>query len=698
MTAPLHGGDPPALYRAVIRLLTLLLAVCAAMPGLAAESDVVRSARAIVSLVTEPARIRPGESFAAGLRLRLAPGWHTYWRNPGDAGAPAEITVTVPAGASASGFDWPAPQRLPEGPLVSFGFTGEVLLPLRITAPDGLTPGDRFRVEAVANWLVCAEICVPEEGQFRLDLEVAEEAAPDPAQTAIFAKARAALPQPAPWPTAARLGPGRGQLLLMTPVSAMGEGTQAFFFPDEGGWIENAAPQPMRIASGHLTLDLARPVEATTPTRLAGVLALTARDGGRMAYAISAPVEALAPDRPTTPLPLLLLSALLGGLLLNLMPCVFPVLAMKAMAMARLGGAGAARVRAEAGGYTLGVVVSMLVLAGTILVLRGAGQAVGWGFQLTHPVFVATLCWLMLGVALNLSGVFRFGAALGLGSHVAGRGGTLGSFATGALAVLVATPCTAPFMAAAIGAAFSLPPAATLAIFTALGLGLALPYVLLGLWPGLARHLPRPGAWMERLRQALAFPMYGAAAWLAWVLAQQTGADGLGLLLIGGVLIGFAAWAARLGEEGISTGRWLAGTALLAALALLPILARSPPPIIAAATATTEAWSEERVAALQASGKPVFVNLTAAWCLTCKLNEQLVLRTAAVRAAFARQGVITLTGDWTKGDAAIGALLRENGREGVPLYLLYPAGGGSPRVLPQVLTEGILLRAIGEAG
>ena len=582
--------------------------------------------------------------------------------------------------------------------MVSFGFTGEVLLPLRITAPDGLTPGDRFRVEAVANWLVCAEICVPEEGQFRLDLEVAEEAAPDPAQTAIFAKARAALPQPAPWPTAARLGPGRGQLLLMTPVSAMGEGTQAFFFPDEGGWIENAAPQPMRIASGHLTLDLARPVEATTPTRLAGVLALTARDGGRMAYAISAPVEALAPDRPTTPLPLLLLSALLGGLLLNLMPCVFPVLAMKAMAMARLGGAGAARVRAEAGGYTLGVVVSMLVLAGTILVLRGAGQAVGWGFQLTHPVFVATLCWLMLGVALNLSGVFRFGAALGLGSHVAGRGGTLGSFATGALAVLVATPCTAPFMAAAIGAAFSLPPAATLAIFTALGLGLALPYVLLGLWPGLARHLPRPGAWMERLRQALAFPMYGAAAWLAWVLAQQTGADGLGLLLIGGVLIGFAAWAARLGEEGISTGRWLAGTALLAALALLPILARSPPPIIAAATATTEAWSEERVAALQASGKPVFVNLTAAWCLTCKLNEQLVLRTAAVRAAFARQGVITLTGDWTKGDAAIGALLRENGREGVPLYLLYPAGGGSPRVLPQVLTEGILLRAIGEAG
>jgi thiol:disulfide interchange protein DsbD len=697
MSAPLRRGDPPALYAAVLRVLALLLALLAASPARAAESEAVRSPRATVSLITELAEIRPGERFAAGLLLRLAPGWHTYWRNPGDAGAPAEITFTLPPGANATGFDWPAPQRLAQGPLVSFGFTGEVLLPLFITPPASLAPGDRLRLEADATWLVCAEICVPEEGRFRLDLPVSPSGALDPAQAARFARARAALPQPAGWSAEASLGPGKGRLVLAGEMPATGTVQQAFFFPTEQGLIDSAALQPLHLAPKRLTLDLTRPADAATASRLEGVLVLTDQGGARAAYTIAAPVSALAGGSPEAPLPLLLLSALLGGLLLNLMPCVFPVLAMKAMAMARLGGAGAAAVRAEAAAYTLGVLTSMLALAGAILAMRGAGQAIGWGFQLTAPSFVAVLCWLMLGVALNLSGVFRLGAALGIGGDLAARGGALGSFATGALAVLVATPCTAPFMAAAIGAAFSLPPAATLAIFAALGLGLALPYGLLGVFPGVARRLPRPGAWMEWLRQALAFPMYAAAAWLAWVLAQQSGPDGLGLLLIGAVLIGFAAWAARLGEAGVGAGRWLAGAALVAALALLPILARSPPPATLAPTAA-ETWSAERVAALQAAGKPVFVNLTAAWCITCKLNERLVLRTEAVQAAFARHGVATLTGDWTQGDPAIGALLRENGREGVPLYLLYPAGGGSPQLLPQVLTEGVIRRAIGEAG
>jgi len=300
-------------------------------------------------------------------------------------------------------------------------------------------------------------------------------------------------------------------------------------------------------------------------------------------------------------------------------------------------------------------------------------------------------------VGLNLSGVFAVGggAAAGAGGGLARRGGHAGSFATGALAVLVATPCTAPFMAAAVGAAMAMPPAATLAVFAALGLGLAAPQLLLGLFPGLARLLPRPGAWMERLRGALAFPMYGAAAWLAWVLSRQAGPEGLALLLAGAVLLGFAAWA--LGEAqrgGWRVARPAAFAAALGAAALLPALAAAPAPAASMDT-DTEAWSTARVQALQAEGRPVFVNLTAAWCITCQANERLVLRSAAVRAAFAARNVAGLKGDWTRGDAAVGALLRRHGREGVPLYLLYPAGGGPPVLLPELLTEGVVLRALG---
>jgi thiol:disulfide interchange protein len=304
-------------------------------------------------------------------------------------------------------------------------------------------------------------------------------------------------------------------------------------------------------------------------------------------------------------------------------------------------------------------------------------------------------------VGLNLSGVFAVGggAAAGAGESLARRGGHAGSFATGALAVLVATPCTAPFMAAAVGAALAMPAAATLAVFAALGLGLAAPQLLLGLFPGVARLMPRPGPWMERLRGALAFPMYGAAAWLAWVLSQQAGPEGLALLLAGAVLLGFAAWALGQAQReaggGWKVARPAALAALLGAVALLPALAAAPAPAAAPAGTETEAWSAARVAALQAEGRPVFVNLTAAWCITCQANERLVLRSDAVRAAFAAKNVVGLKGDWTRGDAAIGALLRQHGREGVPLYLLYPPGGGPPALLPELLTEGVVLRALG---
>jgi len=672
-------------YPAMRRLLSVLL--LSLTPGLAAaaESPAARTSRSQATLVAEHAAIAPGDSFRIALRLRLAPGWHTYWRNPGDAGAPPEIEVTAPVGAVAGPIAWPAPERLAFGPLVNFGYSGEVLLPLAVQAPPGLAVGDRLALAAQASWLVCSDICVPEEATFTLDLPVEAIARPDSKLAVTFAAADAAAPLPPP--SALRAAAAPGQLHLAW--AGWGDAARdAAFFPEASGIIENAAPQ--RFSPGRLSVALA---PDAAPAAIAGTLVLTAADGTRTAYAVAVAVAAMPPA--TTGLWAALGLAFAGGLLLNLMPCVFPVLAMKAMALARLGGAARATVRAEALSYTAGVLATTLLLGGGLLALRAAGSAAGWGFQLTEPVFVAVLAWLMLAVGLNLSGVYRLGGAIGLGGAWAARGGHVGSFATGALAVLVATPCTAPFMATALGAALALPAGLALAVFAALGLGLAAPYAGLAVAPGLARALPRPGAWMERLRQALAFPMYGAAAWLVWVLSQQAGSGGLALALVGGVLLGFAAWALGASQDaGGRVGRAAAAAALLAAVALLPALATTSP---APRETAAMAWSAERVAALQAAGRPVFVNFTAAWCLTCLVNERAVLATDAAERAFSAAGAARLVGDWTRGDPAIGALLRSLGREGVPLYLVYPAGGGAPAVLPQVLSETVLRAALAAA-
>ena len=689
--------------RRLLALLTVLAALLPALPAGAGESAAVRSPRATATLVADQASVAPGETLWVGLRLRLAPGWHTYWRNPGDAGAPPEIALTLPEGATAGPIAWPAPERIPFGPLVNFGYTGEVLLALPVTVPATAEPGGNFRLAAEANWLVCEQVCIPEEGRFTLDIPVAPPPGRfDAGLAPLFAQAEAALPRPSPWPATAGFAGRQGSLTLAGPDLSRATVRDAVFFPD-APLLDNAAPQALTLGDGVLTLALARPAGAAgaLPGLLDGVVVITDAAGVRAAYTVAAPVGAL----PGTVLPLwqALLWGLVGGLILNLMPCVFPILAMKAMALARLSGAARAEVRAHAASYTAGVVLTFLALGAALVGLRAAGMVAGWGFQFTAPAFVAAMAWLMLAVGLNLSGVFGIGGVVGAGEALAARGGHAGSFATGALAVLVATPCTAPFMAAAVGAALAMPPAATLSVFGALGLGLAAPYALLGIAPGLARALPRPGPWMERLRQGLAFPMYGAAAWLAWVLAQQAGPEGLGFVLGGAVLIGFAAWALgaaqrSAGARGRGIGRATALVAAIGALALLPGLAAAPPPPLRAEADAAEPWSDARVAALQAEGRPVFVNLTAAWCITCQVNERLVLRADAVQAAFAARDVAYMKGDWTGGDAAIGALLRAHGREGVPLYLLYPAGGGAPAVLPEVLTEGIVLRALGIPG
>ncbi len=662
-----------------IMWLGLLLAVLAAGPARAAETPAVTTSHASASLITDVDAVAPGQIFHLGLRLRLAPGWHTYWQNPGDAGLPPSLEVTAPPGTQVGAITWPAPERLPEEPLVAYGYTGEVVLPLTITPPAGA-----LALTAVARYLVCKDICVPEEAAFSLALPAGTPSAS--AQAALFDPGR--LPTPSPWP--AHIAPdGTFSITGAGPVQA------AWFFPTLPGRIVPAAPQTLRVAVDDFTLALQPAAQFDPKADLTGVLAIHLASGMRYVSVSAQP----GPAPMDTTLPRLLLLAFVGGVILNAMPCVFPVLAMKALALVRLSGGARRAMQAHAMSYTAGVLVAFLALAFVLLALRAAGMAAGWGFQFQSPIFVAAMTWLLFGVGLNLSGVYQVSFALsGAGQSLAGRTGHAGSFFTGLLAALVATPCTAPFMGVAVAAALSASAATEVAIFLAMGLGLAAPYALLGLVPGLAGLFPRPGRWMEVLRQGLAFPMYAASVWLLWVVNQEAGASGVLGTAAGLVLLGFAAWAfglaQRAGRQGRRLGQAAAAAAVLAALAVLPGVGAAPAPALAEA----EAFTPARLAVLRAEGRPVFVNLTAAWCVTCLVNERVALSPAVVQQAFATHGVVYLKGDWTRQDPAISAFLRQLGREGVPLYLLYTPGHPAPTVLPQILTERVVLDEVARSG
>ena len=681
-------------------LAALMLLGLATPPAQAAESAPVRSARLTASLVSASDSVAPGQPVTVGLRLRMAPGWHTYWRNPGDAGVAAELAWSLPPGVSVGPIAWPAPARMREGPLMTFGYTGDVLLPVTITP----AAGSRAPLQLVltANWLVCAKICVPEQGSFNMTLPPGDGAAS--AQAPLFADAAARVPVASPF--AARIAPDGTLALTGDGLSSAGV-ADAWFMPATWGGIDNAGPQRLAVVDGGLTLRL--PLEhGFKPTQdLRGVLVLRDPQGGERALDIDATPGAVPSVAATAPMTLLpawqsLLLALAGGLLLNLMPCVFPVLAMKALALARLAGRDRATVRGHALSYTAGVLAAFLALAGALLALQAAGIAAGWGFQFQSPALVALMAWLLFAIGLNLAGVFEVGAGrlANAGAALANRHGHAGSFCTGLLAVVVATPCTAPFMGAALGAALAGPPALAIGIFLALGAGLASPYALLAVFPSLARLLPRPGAWMDVLRQALAFPIFAACVWLVWVVSVQAGPPGVLAVCAGAGLLGFAGWAIGRGQRGGRASRLAAGVAaafaVLATAGLLPSLAAAPPPAAAAVAGTTlpgEAFSAGRLAELRASGRPVFVNLTAAWCVSCLVNERVALSRDAVRDAFAAGHVAYLVGDWTRADAGITRFLHDQGRDGVPLYIFYPPHAAGV-VLPQILTEATVLNTL----
>ena len=705
----------------VMRVLAGLFALFLAAAPAAAQP--VKTGHITAELVAERQAIAPGETLHMALRQDIQKGWHTYWRNAGDSGEPTRIAWILPPGWSTGDIVWPAPTRQPAGPLMNYGYTGEVLLPVALTAPRNALPGQTVTLKAAASFLVCEEICVPEDAVLTLALPVvATPAAADPKWGPAISATLAAAPKPAGLAAAFEQAGGKVTLAVAGAPLAGADMADAYFFPFDGTQFDHAKPQAIERGPQGLTLTLTPGFafkQAPGPADVAGVLSV----GGK-AYEVRAaagppppgasglgppPVRsAAAPAGADLGLALAALFAFVGGLILNLMPCVFPILAMKAASMAgHLHDAPEGRRQGLA--FGAGVLATFLGLAGLLIALKAGGAAIGWGFQLQSPPVVAGLALLMLAVALNLSGVFEAGQSLqGAGAGLAARSGLAGAFFTGALAVVVAAPCTAPFMAPALGWALTRDAAAALAVFAALGLGFAAPFVGAAFAPGLLARLPRPGLWMDVLRKALAFPMYGTAAWLVWVLAVQAGAEGLARVLAASVLLALAAWlfgwAQRRRAEGGRPAALFTAAAVAAAVALAAALwpGYAPPAATASDTGAQadlpfEAWSPERVAAAHAAGKPVLVDFTAAWCVTCQVNERVALSTPSVADAFRRTGAIYLKGDWTRKDPAIAAELARHGRAGVPLYLVYGAQSGEGVILPQILTEKLVIQALEDA-
>ncbi|MBI5319021.1 protein-disulfide reductase DsbD domain-containing protein [Bradyrhizobium sp.] len=688
------------------RILSVVL--CAVALGTASASAQDAASLVKVELLAEPSAIVPGEPFTVGIKLSMKQHWHTYWRNPGDSGEPTQVTWKLPQGFVAGELQWPAPSLIRVGPAANFGYEGETILLARVTPPRDLKSGASVDLAADVAYLVCEKICIPGEASVSLSLSVAEPGAPS-RDKAAFEAARSRLPQPSPW-NASFSADTKAITLSLRSADLRGDAIRsATFFPYDNTLIDNAARQGLRADGQTTRLTIERSqIAKQVPQRIEGVLVLEEDVGGKIvphAFAIDATRSAVpAAGEGGMTLLYAVVSALIAGVILNFMPCVFPVLSVKILYLTEHRAETPRRIRLHGIAYVLGILASFTMLAGVLQGLRAGGAEVGWGFQLQSPLTVAALAFILFALGLSLSGILTIGTSLTRigGSRLLQSGGLSGSFFAGVLATVVATPCTAPFMGASIGFALVQPFAVGLVVFLALGFGLGLPFLALTFAPGLQRLLPRPGRWMETLKQALAFPLYATVAWLIWVLSFQVGASGLLAALAALVLIAFGAWIFRVSQEqGHASGRVLQGmtAAMVAGVVALTVLIDRDRPTAAnagyASKASSEAFSQQKLDALLASGQPVFVNMTAAWCITCLVNERTALSTDAVREMFAGKRVAYLKGDWTNRNPEITRLLERFGRSGVPLYVLYRSGGEAV-VLPQILTQSLVLDALQE--
>ncbi|MFM9884321.1 MAG: protein-disulfide reductase DsbD family protein [Burkholderiales bacterium] len=678
--------------------MVVALAVLAGLVANPAIATSVRSTAAEAELVSAHAAIVPGRSLDLGLRIKLDPDWHVYWKNAGDSGSPPALALTLPDGFRAGPLQFAAPLRIPVAHLVNYGFEGEVLFPVTIEVPAGLASGRAITLRARADWLECKESCLPATADLSLTLPVATHDRGTTVWTALFEATRPKLPVVLPNTVVTSATSSAGSLSLS--VEGLANCTQADFFPDREGLFVHA--KITRVAGSIERLRFMLPLEsnAIAPDTLSGVVTCTPAGATTRAYDIATPV-ARARGTPSADASgealsfgLALFFAFLGGLALNLMPCVFPVLGLKVLGLAQhpVGAQRALSARiGHASWFLAGVLASFAALASAMLILRAAGEHVGWGFQLQSPVFVSAMAVLFFLLALNLSGFFEWGFGIQSAAGTAAARWS-GPFFDGVLAVLIASPCTAPFMGAAIGFTLAQPAPLVLGVFGALAIGMATPYVVLAINPALLGWLPKSGPWLESLKQFLAFPLYATVLWLAWVLGEIAGLDAsirLGVLLLTAT---FAIWLWRR--------RVARAVAMITALALVAGAAAWLNTGLAARPTSTpveniwKPWSAQVVANLLAQGTPVFIDFTAAWCVTCQVNKHAVLHTDTITRALRETGTVALRADWTRQDPEITKALAALARSGVPVYVLYDRAG-QVQLLPEILTTSRVLDALG---
>jgi thiol:disulfide interchange protein len=682
----------------------------------------VQTDNAKVELVSENRSILPGETFWIGVHMELRDGWYAYYRNPGDSGMPLMVEWTHDKDFEIGEIQWPYPVWIDAGGgLSSYGYYGDVLLMMEATAPEELTPGESYTLKAEADWLICEKVCIPEYADIELTLDVTSgEVDYSDDWLAAFAQTRSKLPVKLDfWSASASFDGDRATLTLSTDAFELPDYSGIIYFAKEEAQIENSAEQPFSIEDNTITMKMQKSGYKTDELEYLWGL-LYNPDGWDEAGTIHAMFvdtrdDSTAPEiSEQSPLSVfsgsflvILGFAFVGGLILNLMPCVFPILSIKVMNFLQMSGHNSGEVKKHGFLFGAGVLLSFLVLAGLLLILRAGGQELGWGFQLQTPAFIAFMTFLMFGLGLSLMGVFEIGNSL---ISVAGKAGSSeglrGSFYSGILATVLATPCTAPFMGTALGVAITLPASTALMIFAMLGIGMATPYVLLSSFPALLKYLPKPGAWMETFKQAMAFPLFATAIWLIWVFGQQAGVNGLTRLLIGLLLLSIGIWIihrwkaiqigniARILSRSIAILFIVGGFLFSAASPALFVNGEDGATTVDGYGIEWEPFTTQLVNDYREQGKNVFIDFTAAWCITCKANERVIFSSERVKNRFEELDFIMVKADWTNRNPEITRALESYGRNGVPLYVIYNDNLSEPMILPELLTPGIVLDAL----
>jgi thiol:disulfide interchange protein DsbD len=646
-----------------------------------------------VELLSEVESIKPSQPFWLVFKIMMKPGWHTYWKNPGDSGLETQLTWELPEGFSVSPIQWLPPERLSQSTLVSFGYTNEAYHLVQIIPPKDLLE-DKYTLSVQANWLVCKEACIPEETKLALILNRSQE------NDSLYSQHKplidelvSELPEK-PDQFGEYQVTGDNVIFYLPAGFLTGRKiSEIVFFPEEKGVIQNSTTQHWSVKDNHVVMTIAK--NHTFPDRITGLIQATDAETKTIkSYQLYFGKVEVAPIKQGLENTLwgVLLLAFLGGFVLNAMPCVFPVLSLKAVTIAKKVHRQPSFVRQQGLLYMVGVIVTFLVLATVLIGIKQSGETVGWGFQMQNPYFIVFMTYLMFFIGLSLSGVVYLPILFGTTqSAIKDETSKWGSFWIGILAVLVATPCTAPFMGVAIGYAMGQPSFIIVLIFLSMAIGFALPYLLISLFPAVLKGLPKPGRWMETFKEFMAFPMYACVAWLLWVLVQQTGSRGLIICLMGLVLMAFSIWIWQRQRQRPSIMKVII-MLVLATLTVAPIAYLQQPPEIV----RVEKFSRQRLQELRAQGRPVFVYGTAAWCITCKVNE-VALKSTVVQLLFKDNDIAFLEADWTNQDAEITDYLGSFGRSGVPLYVFYPKTGES-QILPQILTEAIIVETIMNGG